>query len=46
MRCVLLSWSGSGGVQYDGGIDQFVSQLPITGGDEKKVGYYAGIIVS
>jgi len=24
---------------------QLVSQLPITGGDEKKVGYYAGIIV-
>jgi hypothetical protein len=24
---------------------QLVTQLPITGGDEKKVGYYAGFIV-
>ncbi|KAI0287659.1 MFS general substrate transporter [Russula brevipes] len=26
-------------------INELVSQLPITGGDEKKVGYYAGIIL-
>lgn len=25
---------------------QLVSELDITGGDEKKVGYYAGMIVS
>jgi len=28
------------------GTGQLVLQLPSTGGDEKKVGYYAGIIVS
>ncbi|KAH8979282.1 MFS general substrate transporter [Lactarius akahatsu] len=27
-------------------INQLVSELPIVGGDERKVGYYAGIIVS
>ena len=25
---------------------QLISELDITGGDEKKVGYYAGLIVS
>ena len=38
----LLVWR-QGQYASDG---QLVSQLPITGGDEKKVGYYAGIIVS
>ncbi|KAI9452891.1 MFS general substrate transporter [Lactarius psammicola] len=27
-------------------INQLVSELPVVGGDEKKVGYYAGLIVS
>ena len=30
---------------YDDTIPQLVSELDITGGDEKKVGYYAGLIV-
>jgi len=27
-------------------INQLVSELPVVGGDERKVGYYAGLIVS
>jgi len=33
------------GDEADGHLIQLVSELPVTGGDERKVGYYAGLIV-